>query len=225
EAEGLAWRCVPDARGRARADREWLVPVELRDAPRSNQPSSSVRSLPKSVPGAPPAAPELRVIDRLPGAIRPGPSLPRIVRDLDQFRKDRSDEARPPRADLLGFAEHCGVALGVWIQEKRVLRPGPRATAWQQLTTAERVRALARLWLVDDRSPRHVPTHLRRALWQVLRVFDENTWYDVNSLARRVAWQVAFAGTRRSDGPQPIRDFRRRGSMTRRDLETAIEVL
>lgn len=224
EAVGLVWSGAPDARGRVAADREWFVPVELRDVPRSALPMPSPRTLRKPEPGALPTAPELRTIDTLPGVIRPRAHLSRIVSDLDRIGKDGSEVARS-RADLLGFAEHCGLALGVWIRDGRQLRAGPRAASWQQLTSVERARALARLWLVDDRSPRHVPAHVRRAFWQVLTLAEENTWYDVNSVARRVAWQLAFAGTGRGDDVERMRGLNRRGSIARRDLETAIDIL
>ncbi len=224
EEVGLAWRYAPNARSRVEAEREWLVPVELRDAPRAVRPMPPPTEPPESVPADRPAAPALRTLDRISGAIRSGGSLPRIVGDLDRIEKGRAGAVQPG-AGLLGFAEHCGLALGVWIRDGDGLRAGPRFAVWQQLTSAERVRALARLWLVDDRSPCRVSAQLRRALWQVLTLVDENTWYDVDSLARRVAWQIAYTGTEQDDGAPLHRGHGRRGSMTRRELEVAIDVL
>jgi hypothetical protein len=223
ETQGLAWRLHPGARDRQPDDRRWLVPVELGDGPRARRQPVG--------PGGPPApadllprAPELRVVDRPPRFIRPTAGLSRLIDDLDRAGNRQSSVKRLPGADLLRFARHCGEALGVWLVQGQALRAGPRLAAWRGLSSTQRVRALARLWLVDDRSPRRVPAHVRQALWQVLMRAEVGTWYDVSSLARRVAWQVAFSGSEHTEGGPPIHSSDRRVT-TRRDLEAAVEVL
>lgn len=224
ETEGLAWKLHSGARDRQPSDREWLVPVELRDAPRPRRPATR-RGVLSGASNALPGAPELRVVDKPPPIIRPVARLPALVTNLDRIGEGGSGETGLPGADLLQFARHCGEALGVWITNGPSIRAGPRLAAWRQLTSAQRVRALARLWLVDDRSPRHVPVLLRQALWQVLMLADVGTWYDVSSLARRVAWQMTFVGSGRADSAGQGHAPDRRAVMTRRDLDAAVEVL
>lgn len=219
---GLVWRDTPAGRESTYANRRWFVPLELcekdppkRSAARPSRLADGVRSA---------APPELEAAAAIPATIRPFGIVPRAISVLDDLVTHRAPLPPGLTADALAYARHCGTALGVWTRTSRGLEAGLRAEDWRRLGLAEQIRAVARLWLVDERAPRRSPEQVRRALWEALRLSDPAVWYDLNSLARRVAWLASVAGGRTSeDRPVPPREPGT--GISRRDLESAVEVL
>src|SRR6185437_3499684 len=105
-----------------------------------------------------------------------------------------SEPSTTPASALRGYARHCGVALGVWSETGE---PGPRSAAWRDLDDAGRVRALARLWLVDDAAPATLPEPVRQAIWNTLGALEREKWYNLGEVARRIAWEAGRTGAGR----------------------------
>jgi hypothetical protein len=200
ERAGLVWRRPAD-RGDEAAGERWLLPSELRDLVRAES-----RRRRKMTPR--PAAdegfdPVPEPLPEAPGGVVPGGEVADLVTNLDEWR-GTGPATQPERAR---YAEHGGIALGVWEGRGSGVVAGPRRGAWLALDRAGRRRALARLWLVDDAAPDVVPAPIRRATWQTLRRLAAGRWYGLDQLGHLAA---------RLDGTR---------SIARRDLERALETL
>ncbi|HVC33642.1 MAG TPA: hypothetical protein VNL16_09045 [Chloroflexota bacterium] len=225
EASGLAWLVHRVDRGDTGSARHWFVPPELGGSPSPKRPAPRL-SPPAGVGrDARPTAPTLQSTEvTLERVRRPG-AVARTIGDSEPPRRQRATDAVGFDVGVPAYAEHCGTALGVWTRAGRGLEAGPRAAAWQRLDLAGRVRALARLWLVDEQSPRPVSGRVRRALWDALRNAAVDTWYDLDSLARRAAWFAAPAGSQAAEAGQSAGPTGLERSIARRDVELGVEVL
>ncbi|HLH72844.1 MAG TPA: hypothetical protein VKX96_06145, partial [Chloroflexota bacterium] len=175
ERLGLVWLGPPNPR--ADGERTWIVPNDL------------ARAL--SVARHPPAAG--RVLAQ-PSATRPSlmrfplPVRPNVASDVVvdligslgssavQCRDVRPETPVPAERAALDLAKRLGIGLGVWEKVSRGFRPAARYLHWQEATRLERRRAVARLWLVEERVPR-AERALRRALWDALRDAEPEQWY------------------------------------------------
>lgn len=220
ERWGLVWRQLHPGREHAASPR-WFVPFDIAALPPRARHATKAAAVSENPPR--PGAPSLRESPPDPSSIRPSGAASRAISALVDGRR----ESLPPHPDVgpdvLAFAAHCATALGIAKRDGSRWTPGPRAAAWHDLDSVGRIRALARLWLIDERAPDRVPGRVRRALWQTLRGVEANRWYDLDTLARRVAWLAAAARPTSED--QPAELAAPRHSVARRDLDRAISTL
>jgi hypothetical protein len=222
---GLVWKHRLPGREQLLDGQYWFVPLEMCDHSPPRQPPTDVRRSADPKSESLPSAPGLRVLDQAPTVVLSAGAALQAITVLDSA-DERSEIATDEREfDLWTYAEHCGVALGVWTRDKRGLKVGPRIEAWRRLSIAERTRAVARLWLVDEKSPFRVPGNVRRAFWATLRSVDANTWYDLNSLARYVAWRASSRSGRAREARATESQVDAGHAISRRDLETAVRLL
>ncbi|MBX6771164.1 MAG: hypothetical protein IRY83_05520 [Chloroflexi bacterium] len=213
-ALGLAW-IVPRARdASAAAGTMWFVPIEFHISRRRGR---------RSAAAPPPAdarheAPLLLTSQRPPESIVPGGMVAGLI---EQIGSADAESLAPVPPAVQAYAVHCGLRLGIWEQKKGHLVPGPRLLSWHRLDHLSRIRALGRLWLVDESAPGAVPAWLRHGLREALRRCSPAAWYDLNALARYIVRVTASAG------PASEHDHRRasRRALARRDLESAIQTL
>ncbi|HLG51088.1 MAG TPA: hypothetical protein VKY56_05560 [Chloroflexota bacterium] len=214
-ALGLAWT-VPRARDASTAEGTmWFVPIDFHVSRRPRRSGSG------AVP--PPAdrrhdVPLLLTSQRPPESIVPGGMVAGLIEQIGSA--DAGSLAPVPPA-VQTYAVHCGLRLGIWEQKKGHLVPGPRLLSWRRLDHLSRIRALGRLWLVDESAPGAAPAWLRHGLCEALRRCSPAAWYDLNTLARYIVRATASAG------PASEHDHGRasRRALARRDLESAIQTL
>jgi hypothetical protein len=101
-------------------------------------------------------------------------------------------------AETVREVAHLGIALGVLEAHGRTMTRGPRAAAWSNLDEPGRVRALTRIWSVDDSDAKAVSALVRRGILTALRLAEPERWYDANSVARLAVVQVAATQPRPS---------------------------
>lgn len=189
EGRGLIWPRVTRGEG-SPARRQWFVASDLVNAlarPIARPPGEAAVHAP----------PSLTPLDREPTTIRAFGQLPRLITSP----RAESPTAPGTASALRDYARRCGVALGVWTETRE---PGPRYPAWLDLDDAGRARALARLWLVDDAAPGALPETVRGALWNTLRTLDREKWYNLDEVARRIAWEAGQTGSGRGFGRDQI---------------------
>lgn len=224
EATGLSWRAAAIGRDRSSGEGRWFVPLEMCDRPTKTRP----RFVGNGTSGESEAAlqpPGLRVLAVSPRVVRASGIVALAISALLDSIVDRATPGAVAPAAALSYAEHCGITLGVLTRHRAGFVEGSRADAWRQARPAEQIRALARLWLVDGRSGHDVPEWVRRRIWDVLKGVDRSAWYDLSSVAGRMAWRLAAIGTNAGEatadriGPDPRR------LMTRRQVDGAIEAL
>lgn len=185
EELGFIWpRMVRDADRSAR--RVWIVPSDLVSALARPAPRPADRPTVAAPPSPNP-------LEQEPTPVRGFGQVPRLVASPRAEAPAGTTAASAP-AD---YARHTGVALGVWSETGQ---PGPRYAAWRDLDEAGRVRALARLWLVDDAAPAALPEAVRQAFWETMRALDSEKWYNLGEVARRIAWEAGRTGAGRGFG-------------------------
>ncbi|HLH72735.1 MAG TPA: hypothetical protein VKX96_05570, partial [Chloroflexota bacterium] len=224
EAIGLAWRARAVGRQRLPGDGRWFVPLELCDsAPNRRSSGREQASRAEKFTAVQPPIP--RVLEAPPPLVRPSGQVPTFISALlDSV--DVPAELRPETpAEVLTYAQRVGTALGVLRRRGARVLDGPRADAWRSAGPADRVRALARLWLVDRDLRPDTSQWVRRNLWNVLGTLDRSVWYDLSSVARRMAWQLNAEGTNGVDLVAERTGSSSHRSITRRDVEGAVEVL
>ena len=86
---------------------------------------------------------------------------------------------------------HLAVEMEILRANGRQMTPGNRSDAWTKLTEAERVRALTRMWIVDDTGHAPVPGTVRHGVVTALRGAEPGRRYDANSVARLAAIPVS----------------------------------
>lgn len=224
EATGLVWRSLTTGRDRSPGERRWFVPLEMCDRPSAARPRATHD---RTSDGDQEAthSPEPRPLATPPKFVGASDFVAPVISALLGSIGGRPTLRPSIPVAVLSYAEHCGIALGVLKRWHEDIVAGPRADAWRQAGPADQRRALARLWLVDERSHRDVPAWVRRRLWDVLKTVDRSAWYDLSSVARRMAWRAAATGA--STGEATIDQTRpsSKGLITRRDVDQAVEVL
>jgi hypothetical protein len=210
---GLAWRRESTGTEREAAEPQWLVPRDLAQASRTRQTRISVSRPPRPSGDALALAP----LARAPATVQPGGTAATLVGEWLPI-------AEGPKA-LASYVKHAEAALGVWEERDGARTPGPRYAAWVALPEVERVRALARLWLVDDAGTAPLAPEVRQAVRSALLTLEPGSWYDFDQVARLVARRAAElvpdGATRIGSSPAGAG----RATFGRRDLERAIEVL
>ncbi|MGH2460853.1 MAG: hypothetical protein ACRDIY_18510, partial [Chloroflexota bacterium] len=224
EATGLAWRVVASGRERATGERRWFVPRELCDRPAKAQGRAAGRGT-SGVSAATLQPPEPGVFAGPPPVARsPGVVATAISALLVSLGSGRAAAGPALPGGALAYAEHCGGSLGVLTRRRAGLVEGPRADAWRQSAPAEQVRALARLWLVDEQADRDVPEWIRRRLWDIVKRLDQAVWYDLSSVAAAMAWRATI-NDRPHDASADQAGADSRRWLARRQVDRAIEVL
>lgn len=227
---GIVWRIgVTERRSGRETGGEWLwaVPSDLaRNLRFDRYPISRESKAGVSVSDPPP----LRV---LTGIVAPPVDVLDVAQAITTLGEaPRHDTSGPvPSAGTDSWlvaprtlVEWVGMALGVVVRERRQIVPGPRWADWLQIGPRERVRAVTRLWLIEDRMPGTAPSPIRHALRQVLRDVEPRQWYDVNSVARRAAWSIGQGSSRIAPAVES-RDGRPGTLISRRDLDQATQML
>jgi hypothetical protein len=220
---GLVWPIQPPGRVGEVAEVWWFVPSDLARASRTNRPrdratpqpagheTAGSRVLPSHEAGLTPleSAPveatpfaATSVLDR----VLAGEAILGIMSDLD--------------AERVRDVVHLGLALGVLEAHGRNVTPGDRSAAWVALDGPGRIRALTRIWSVDEADSWAVPAVIRRAVIAVLQSCEPGTWYDANEVARLVAVQTGLALARALENAQ-----RSRAGINRSTVDRALVAL
>ena len=137
----------------------------------------------------------------------------------DALGEKRSSSWRPE--PLFEYATHCALSLGVIAARGRQFEAGSRAEAWGKLATADKVRALARLWRVDDIVSGGVPVEIRQCLAETLGSFTPLVWFDVDDVSRAVAVARGELATIVS-GAESEPSTGRLTTISRRDVERGL---
>ncbi|HLZ08038.1 MAG TPA: hypothetical protein VKT80_05575, partial [Chloroflexota bacterium] len=194
---GLVWPIQPPGNVEELAEVWWFVPRDvarvMRSVRKSNgatsramvEPIAGSRPLSSATTGltplegnafqAAPIAVATSILDR----VLSGEAILAIMSDLD--------------AERVRDVVHLGVALGVLTNRDRSVAPGVRSARWLALGEPERVRALTRIWSVDETDLVAVTAVIRRAILTVLRTGKPGFWYGANELARLAAAQTGIA--------------------------------
>lgn len=181
EELGFIWRVAIPERG---ADGPlWQVPRDLQRVLRFSPPRRLNRGTENGATGK--TGPDVPRPRPPPPQVVTGGQLPRLVSDWHLAREI------PRAAALRALADHCGLALGVWVRARRITKPGPRFAIWHSIDDAQRTEALARLWIVDDDAPQLVGALARDAFWRALLQIEPQTWYDFDDVARFVGGLAA----------------------------------
>jgi hypothetical protein len=227
EARGLVWKLAPGGRDEAAVGVRWLVARDLAAVAEPRPWVQRGRSAPAVARASSPLSP-LPTMAPLPKA--PGNPIEsdRVVRVVDKLAEVASGPLTPTgrRGDPVveDYATHCATALGVISANGHRFEGGPRRDAWIRLAHVDKVRALARLWRVDEGAPIPVREAVRQCLVETLAAAACNAWYDVDDVARAVAaargGQTAsptFAEPEQLTGPSP--------TVSRRDVERGLIAL
>jgi|GEM_PF-6530427 len=178
EGQGLIWRLSSARESGERTG--WFVATDLANA-LARRPSSGQFGMTPPTPPAP-----------VPLASEPAPAA-RFGQVLAIIGSAAGSEGPAPYpAVVQNYARHSAVSLGVWTEDAR---PGHRYEAWRRLADGLRVRALARLWFVDDEGPVSIPETIRHALWDTAATLIDQRWYSLDEVARVVAWEIGRTGS------------------------------
>jgi hypothetical protein len=221
---GLIWTIQPPGQTDGIPEIWWVVPRDIarssRAVPRPT-PQPRDRELRESsvvpshegdlVPLAsdPPRIARLEVATRIIDRVLAGEALLAIM-----------SEANPER---VRDAAHLGVAMGVLEVNGRVFTPGLRSIAWMSLAEPERIRALTRMWSVDETGPNVVPVVVRRGVLAALRTAEPGRWYDANAVARLAALPISPSPS--GSVPSSGGDDRNRVTIDRASVDRAVVAL
>lgn len=195
EETGLTWRLQSLRQTNEFLEVWWIVPRDISRVLRAGSSGTAATRPPSDQPSrelamVPSHGHVLTTLVSEPYAIEPIESAAGII---DRVLAGETllaimSEAHPER---VRDAAHLGIAMGVLEAQGRVVLPGPRSGAWRILVEPERIRALTRMWAVDDTGSKSVPAPVRRGVISALLTGDAGRWYDANSLARLTAGLVA----------------------------------
>lgn len=223
---GLAWSPGGTGRSWYPLGRRWVVPEELAGSRRRVPSRPPGPSRPRWPPSAPSASPPVaRPLDHPPDSVLPVGLVPRLI--SQGVQAGQGNQALPSTRATAAwqYAEHAGVTLGIWERRRGRLVPGRRAAAWRELAWNQQVRALARLWLIDERSPRVIPSRVRQGIWRMLWHLETDVWYDLRSIGPIVAWCARAPNVGRSDRTEPASQSPPGRSIAWHDVEIGLQTL